>query len=247
MKRTWIFVLLLLPFWLNAQEQLDNMNFDQWSKVKGTWYPSSGKGESVWSTSNPGTSILRINSTIPEYEHVAVAGSGKAAAKIVSRKLVWAFLTGNLFTGEFVRVVKFSGAEMYNGVPFHSRPKSLSGYYHYRPSTIDFADDAHASLKGQRDQGQIEIALYCWKQRQHFISNDGPSIPATQDPALIGHARLTLKEDSGGYVPFELKIDYRSDATPTYVYISALSSRMGEFFTGSSGSILYLDELQFNY
>ena len=51
-----------------------------------------------------------------------MAGSGKAAAKIVSRKLVWAFLTGNLFTGEFVRVVKFSGAEMYNGVPFHSRP-----------------------------------------------------------------------------------------------------------------------------
>ena len=44
MKRTWFFVLLLLPFWLNAQEQLDNMNFDQWSRVKGTWYPSSKNG-----------------------------------------------------------------------------------------------------------------------------------------------------------------------------------------------------------
>ena len=247
MRKVLTALLLFVSCSLLAQEQLDNMNFDQWSKVKGTWYPSSKNGKSVWGTSNPGTSILRINSTVPEYDHVAVAGSGKAAAKIVSRKLVWAFLTGNLFTGEFVRVVKFSGAEMYNGVPFHSRPKSLSGYYHYRPGTIDFTDDDHESMKGKRDQGQIEIALYGWKQRQHFISNDGPSIPATQDPALIGYARLTLKEDSGDYVPFELKIDYRSDATPTYVYISALSSRMGEFFTGSSGSVLYLDELQFNY
>lgn len=247
MRKVLTALLLFVSCSLLAQEQLDNMNFDQWSRVKGTWYPSSKNGKSVWGTSNPGTSILRINSTVPEYDHVAVAGSGKAAAKIVSRKLVWAFLTGNLFTGEFVRVVKFSGAEMYNGVPFHSRPKSLSGYYHYRPGTIDFTDDDHESMKGKRDQGQIEIALYGWKQRQHFISNDGPSIPATQDPALIGYARLTLKEDSGDYVPFELKIDYRSDATPTYVYISALSSRMGEFFTGSSGSVLYLDELQFNY
>lgn len=247
MRKVLTALLLFVSCSLLAQEQLDNMNFDQWSRVKGTWYPSAKNGKSVWGTSNPGTSILRINSTVPEYDHVAVAGSGKAAAKIVSRKLVWAFLTGNLFTGEFVRVVKFSGAEMYNGVPFHSRPKSLSGYYHYRPGTIDFTDDDHESMKGQRDQGQIEIALYGWKQRQHFISNDGPSIPATQDPALIGYARLTLKEDSGGYVPFELIIDYRSDATPTYVYISALSSRMGEFFTGSSGSVLYLDELQFNY
>ena len=247
MRKVLTVLLLLASCSLMAQEQLDNMGFDHWTKVKGTWYPSSKKEESIWATTNPGTSILRINSTVPEYEHVAVSGAGKAAAKIVSRKLVWAFLTGNLFTGEFVRVVKFSGAEMYNGTPFHSRPKSLSGYYHYRPGTIDFADDAHASLKGQQDQGQIEIALYGWKQRQHFISNDGPSTPATQDPALIGYACLTLKEDSAGYIPFELKIDYRSNATPTYVYISALSSRMGEFFTGSSESILYLDELQFNY
>lgn len=122
MRKVLTALLLFVSCSLLAQEQLDNMNFDQWSKVKGTWYPSSKNGKSVWGTSNPGTSILRINSTVPEYDHVATAGSGKAAAKIVSRKLVWAFLTGNLFTGEFVRVVKFSGAEMYNGVPFHSRP-----------------------------------------------------------------------------------------------------------------------------
>ena len=247
MKRFLTVFLLLLPYCLGAQEQVYNLNFDQWSRSKGTWYPYADGGEKVWATTNPGTSILRINSTVPEYEHVAVPGPGKAAAKIMSRKLVWSFLTGSLFTGEFVRVVKFSGAEMYNGTPFHSRPKSLSGYVHYQSGTIDFAQEPYLSMKGKADQGQIEIALYAWKERQHFVSNDGPSTPADRDPAFIGGGVITLDKDTNGYIPFEIKIDYRSEAIPTYIYISALSSRFGEFFTGSSQSVLYVDEFRLNY
>lgn len=247
MKRFLTVFFLLLPYCLGAQEQVYNLSFDQWSRSKGTWYPYADGGEKVWATTNPGTSILRINSTVPEYEHVAVPGPGKAAAKIMSRKLVWAFLSGSLFTGEFVRVVKFSGAEMYNGTPFHSRPKSLSGYVHYQSGTIDFAQEPYLSMKGKADQGQIEIALYAWKERQHFVSNDGPSTPADRDPAFIGGGVITLDKDTNGYIPFEIKIDYRSEAIPTYIYISALSSRFGEFFTGSSQSVLYVDEFRLNY
>ena len=247
MKRFLTVFLLLLPYCLGAQEQVYNLSFDQWSRSKGVWYPNAAGKERVWATTNPGTSILRINSTVPEYEHVAVPGPGKAAAKIMSRKLAWAFLTGSLFTGEFVRVVKFSGAEMYNGTPFHSRPKSLSGYVHYQSGTIDFAQEPYLSMKGKGDQGQIEIALYAWKERQHFVSNDGPSTPADRDPAFIGGGVITLDKDTNGYIPFEIKIDYRSEAIPTYIYISALSSRFGEFFTGSSQSVLYVDEFRLNY
>ena len=45
----------------------------------------------------------------------------------------------------------------------------------------------------------------------------------------------------------EIKIDYHSEAIPTYIYISAFSSRFGEFFTGSSKSVLYVDEFRLNY
>jgi hypothetical protein len=41
------------------------------------------------------------------------------------------FATGNLYTGKFVKIIGMSGAEMYHGVPFKGRPKSLSGYVHY--------------------------------------------------------------------------------------------------------------------
>ena len=58
---------------------------------------------------------------------------------------------------------------------------------------------------------------------------------------------MILSKDTGGYIPFEIKLDYVSDATPTYAFISVLSSRWGEFFTGSSSSVLYVDEFRFNY
>ena len=254
MKRFAISLLTLavLYFSLDAQEkpQVYNMNFDTWSKTSGAWnlYPEKPTaGQKVWDTANHGLSLLGINGTLPEYKHVAVSGQGKAAAKIVSKKVVWAFVAGNLYTGWFGKIVKLSGAELNFGVPFSARPKSLSGYVHYQSGTIDFAQEPYLAMKGKSDQGQIEIALYAWKERQHFVSNDGPSTPADRDPAFIGGGVITLDKDTNGYIPFEIKIDYRSEAIPTYIYISALSSRFGEFFTGSSQSVLYVDEFRLNY
>ena len=240
-------IIMLFPLTLAAQEQLYNMNFDEWSKSKGAWNPYAADGPKVWDTANHGTSIIGVNATQPEYKHLAVAGEGKAAAKITSRKVIWAFLAGNLYTGQFVRVVKFSGAEMIHGVPFHSRPKSISGYLHYIPGVIDYAKGNYKDMKGKRDQGQIEVALFSWKEPHRFDSTAGSSIPATQDPDLIGQAVMVLDKPTGGYIPFEIKFNYISDKTPSYLFMAALSSRLGGFFTGSSKSVLYLDELQFNY
>ncbi len=248
-KATLLFAALLLCVAAGAQ-QIYNMSFDHWSKKGVTWYPypeGASGSRKAWDSANPGIKPLGTNVAMPEYKHVAVSGPGKAAAKIVSKKVLWAFLTGNLYTGEFVRVVKLSGAEMYDGVPFSGRPRSMSGYCHYIPGVIDYAKAPYLSKKGKKDEGQIEVALYGWKERKHFISNDGPSTPASEDPALIGRAVIVFSEDTGDYVPFEIKLDYVSEATPAFAFISVLSSRFGEFFTGSSSSVMYVDELRFNY
>ena len=139
---------LLAATLLHAQDgpQLYNMGFDTWSKSSGAWnlYPEKPTdAQRVWDTANHGLSILGINGTMPEYKHVAVPGPGKAAAKIVSKKVVWAFVAGNLYNGRFGRVVRLSGAELFFGVPFSARPKSLSGYVHYIPKTVNYALPHH--------------------------------------------------------------------------------------------------------
>lgn len=236
--------------WTCGAQQLYNMNFDHWSRQGVSWNPfpeDAGARERVWDTANRGLKPLGINVTTPEREHVAVAGPGKAAARVASRNLLWGFIAGNLYTGRFVRVVKFSGVEMYNGTPFRGRPKSLSGYYHYLPGVIDFARDPYKSRKGQTDNGLIEVALYAWPEASHIVTNDGPVPDPEQDPLLVGRAVLKLTRATDGYVHFELPIEYRSDAMPTYVGISVLSSAQGEHFTGSSKTVLYVDEFRFNY
>jgi hypothetical protein len=243
-----ILAILCLCQALQAQ-QLYNMSFDVWSKQGRSWNPfpkEASEEQRVWDSANRGMKVLGVNTTTPEYEHVAVPGPGKAAAKIVSQNVTWTFAAGSLFTGHFIRVVNFSGIEMDSGTPFTGRPKSLSGYYHYLPGTINHAKEPYLSRKGKADNGQIEVALYDWPQVLRFVTNDGHFDPEA-DPHLIGRGVLLLTRATDGYVHFEIPIEYRRDATPTYVGINILSSALGEYYTGSSNTVLYIDEFQFNY
>ena len=243
-----ILLAIFVCAFIHAQ-QIYNMSFDQWSKQGPSWNPFSkgaSEGQRVWDSANRSMKVLGINTTTPEYAHVAVPGPGKAAAKIESRKITWTFAAGSLYTGRFIRLVNFSGIEMENGTPFTGRPRSLSGYYHYQPGVVNYAKDPYLSMKGKTDIGQIEVALYDWPGALRLLTTEGHYDPEA-DSHLIGRGLLTLTKATGGYVHFEIPIEYRKDAEPTYVGISILSSALGEYFTGSSNTVLYVDEFQFNY
>ena len=249
MQKVLAFLLLLFICSAVSAQQLYNMGLDIWSKQGRSWYPfpkDASEEQHVWASANGAMKALGINTTIPEYEHVAVSGPGKAAAKIVSRKITWTFAAGSLYTGHFIRLVKFSGIEMDNGTPFKGRPKSLSGYYHYLPGVINYAKEPYLSMKGKTDIGQIEVALYDWPKVLRLVTTEGHYDPEA-DSHLIGRGVLKLTKATNGYVHFEIPVEYKRDATPTYVGISILSSMLGEYYTGSSNTVLYVDELQFNY
>ena len=247
-KNLLLAVLALLAACPMQAQQLYNMGFDTWSKQGGVWYPyakDASETRKVWDSANKGLSLLGVNTTVPEYKHVAA--SGKAAAKVQSKKVLWAFVAGNLFTGRFIRVVEMSGAEMDMGVPFSGRPKSLSGFYHYLPQTINYAQAPYKSMKGKPDVGRIEVVLTDWAEPHHIDTTKEPFIDADKDPHLVGRAVLDLDSATDGYVPFDIPIEYRNGKTPKYAFIYVTSSRYGAFFTGGSGSTLYVDEFRFNY
>ena len=64
---------------------------------------------------------------------------------------------------------------------------------------------------------------------------------------MIGRAVLDLEKDTGGYIPFDIPIDYRSGKKPKYVVITVAASKLGAYFTGGNGSTVYVDEFRFNY
>ena len=248
-KITWVLLALFVALTARAQ-QIRNMDFDTWSKASGAWHlhaKNAPASQRVWDTANKGLSLLGVNGTVPEYEHVAVPGEGKAAAKIESKKVLWAFVAGNLYTGQFHRIVDFSGAEMTYGVPFTARPKSLSGYLDYRPGTVNYAKAPYLSMKGKQDLGSIEVILMDWDEAPRMTTNKGEFIDGVNDPHVVGRGVLDLSRTTDGYIPFEIPIQYRNGKTPKYAVILVAASKYGAFFTGASGSVLYVDEFRFNY
>ena len=249
-KKLIILSLALLGAGSIHAQQLYNMSFDTWSKSSGAWnlYAKDAPPDrQVWDTANHGLSLLGINGTSPEYKHVAVPGKGKAAAKIESKKVLWAFVAGNLYTGSFGRIVNFAGAELNFGVPFRARPKSLSGYVHYIPKPVNYAREPYLDRKGKPDTGRIEVILTDWDKPYNIVTNYEEFIDGATDPHVIGRAVLDLDKDTGGYVHFDIPIEYRSGEMPKYVVITVAASKLGAYFTGGSGSTVYVDEFQFHY
>jgi len=237
------FSLLFSPG-LFAQKQLENMSFDQWEKKGKVWY---AKG---WDSGNKGTSTLGKNVTEPEEEFVAVKGPGKKAARLRSEFIgvlgIGKFASACLYSGQFLKVIGTSGSQLSFGVPFNQRPKSLHGYYAYTPGTIDYAAKSMKSKLGTTDHGHIEIYVTVW-DKPFVIDNTKDIELNPKSSNVIGYGVLELSAPTDGYVEFDIPVIYTSDATPTYIGVMASSSKWGSWYTGSTQSILYLDELQLRY
>lgn len=244
---------LLLGLPLLAQgsgPQLYNMGFDVWSKKGGVWHLYSQEdpaSKRVWDTANSGLGKLGINSVTPEYKHVAVVGEGKAACRMESRKVAWAFVSGNVYNGRFVKVVELKGVETLLGAQFSGRPKSLSGYYHYIPKKINHAEDPLKHLLGKQDEAIIEVILMDWDKQYRQVSHVDGFIDSDNDPHIIARANVVIRKGTSGYVHFDAPFEYRNGKTPRYACFTIASSRHGGQGTGASGSVLYVDEFQFNY
>lgn len=243
------FILLVTCTGLQAQ-QLYNLSMDDWTKDGKVWYPNAAGTQKLWDTGNKGTTTLGINVTMPEEEFVAVKGSGKKAACLKSSFVgvlgIGKFASASLYTGHYVKTVGTSGSQLSVGVPFSHRPKALHGYYAYTPGKIDYADKTLASLKGRMDEGNVDIYLATWTE-PFVIDNTKDINLAPGVEGVIGYGGLILNKATDGYVEFTIPISYTGDATPTYIVIMASSSRWGASFTGSTNSVLYLDEMDLQY
>lgn len=244
-------ILVLLATCAGVQaQQLDNLSMDNWNKDGKVWYPNAAGARKTWDSGNKGTTTLGINVTVPEEEFVAVKGAGKKAACLKSAFVgvigIGKFASASVYTGSFLKTVGTSGAQLGVGVPFTYRPKGLHGFYAYSPGKIDYADKTHSSLKGKMDEGNIEIYLTTWTEP--FVIDNAKKIELTpKTDGVIGYGHLALDKATDGYVEFNIPVIYLSDATPTYIVIMASSSRWGASFTGSTNSVLYLDEMDLQY
>lgn len=247
-----------LSFATEEQPTIPNLSFDDWCILKtgvlnnrNTYFAASDGETIFWDSGNEGANTLKdINPTSPEGNDVV---KGKAA-KLTSTTAAGQFAAGSLFTGDFGSAsISPLGAKLDFGRPFTGRPTQLRGYYKYNPGNIDYikTDKVSAVSKGDRDICSIYILLADWNEPFAVSTGDNKFIDIN-DGSIIAYGELsnelTSPASMSEYKEFTIDLKYRDlNRKPTYVLIVCSSSKYGDYFTGSTNSVLLLDEFELIY
>ena len=241
----------VVEFTTEEQVSIPNLNFDNWYKDGKTYYAATSSNDLFWDSGNKGANTLtEINPTQPEETDVI---SGKAA-RLASTTAAGQFAAGSLFTGSFksATIVPL-GAKLDFGRPFTGRPSQLKGYYKYNPGTINKinTDKVTAVQEGDRDICSIYMLLANWDS-PFEVSTGNNKFVDINDEKIIAYGELdaayTSPESMSEYKPFTIDLVYRDLTTkPTYVLIVCSSSKYGDYFTGSTSSVLLIDEFELVY
>ena len=240
---------------------MPNSDFEQWSYTENMYFPYANENDAWWGTGNPGSKIAGINLTTPLKENLAEGKTGTCAQLWSQKAMVMGigkFAAGNLFTGKFDRIVGTHGLVAF-GRKFNLRPTALRGWVKYNQGTIDnYPNGTNPKIPGigQPDRGSIYIALGDWDYNVYGGNEESPVIVDTRDEStffnssnagIIAYGELVFNESCDWY-EFEIPIEYRDfDRQPTHIIIVATGSSYGDYFVGSSQSIMWLDDFELLY
>ena len=104
----------------------------------------------------------------------------------------------------------------------------------------------YLAMKDKTDIGKVDITLTAWPEPKLYDTTKD-SFELDGDPGVIATDILYFKTATDGYVRFEIPIHYKDDRTPSFIILTASASAYGAYFTGSTDSVLYIDDLRINY
>ncbi|MBR5850363.1 MAG: PCMD domain-containing protein [Alistipes sp.] len=242
---------------------LTNGGFEFWSQRNEIVYPYLDEASAYWGTGNVGAAIVGV--TLTEGVADIRPGSAGARAARLSSKFasvlgVGKFAAGNLFVGSYVRNDGTNGI-VHFGRPFTRRPVALRGWVKYHCGTVDRVSKqppTETMQEGDPDCGMIFIALGDWTAAEFGGTAESPVEIATrrieetafntESHAVIAYGELPLRQSVEEWMEFTIPLDYRSTSRiPTHLVLVCSSSRYGDYFTGSTQSVMWLDDFELVY
>ncbi len=244
---------------------------------KDYYVPYLSSDDKFWDSGNKGSTLGSTNIYIPDNSVIApTADAGSYSAQLKSAFVnvfgIGQFAAGNIFTGEFLGTEGLDGIIRF-GRSFSSRPLALKGYAYYNQGTVNYSNastnsDIEGILEsGDPDQGIVYIMLGTWTPEEYGTecygysgNSDSPVIVCTKTADRDTIKRLSERKDvvaygevvynasTNGWVEFNIELEYYDNFTqPTNIIVVSTSSRYGDYFTGSTNSTLWLDELELIY
>ncbi|MCF2604360.1 DUF4493 domain-containing protein [Parabacteroides distasonis] len=250
-------------FCISKPLEVPNLRFEEWNTITknklsfnmGGDYQSPNAtddfNEVYWESGNYGASAIDKILTESTTE-VAVEGSiyaAKMQSLYAGYGSLGAFSAGSVFTGKPTSVGT-KGATLEYGRLHNGFPTRLSGYCKYSPGAIDYVKNSKKS--GGQDQAIIYIALSTDIFRLQSLTDGTINRFDQSASSIIAYGEYKISKKISAYEPFEIPLIYREGklpaaGTPVYITIVATCSIDGDEFTGSTNSVLYIDELSLDY
>ena len=237
----------------------------KWHGSKPTYVYESG-GTMFWDTGNHGSQKAGTDITTADGS-VKHGGSysAKLESKFASMLGIGQFAAGNVFSGKYL-ATNMDGV-VGNGVlgwgrPFESRPTALRGYVRYQSNTVNYDNSCEFIDKGDPDIGSIFIVLGNWPGetyggetwpvivRTNYKTPGSAQLFDVNSEYIIGYGEkdFTSSTEGEGMIEFNIPVEYRyTNRKPTAIIIVASSSKYGDYFSGGTGSTMWLDDFELVY
>lgn len=241
---------------------LDNYSFEDTSYDGKTLRISKDPKNYWWDSGNEGSSTLSVNVTSVD-KNLKHSGNQSLYLKsqYVSLLGIGKFAAGNLFAGEFLGTENTYYGILGWGRPFNTRPYALKAWVKYTPGTVDYTETDKIK-KGDLDIGKIYIAVGDWTgnnpsypQWPVVVRTLGPELFEPDSPGTIGYGEIefkeTLQSSDGGMVQVVIPLNYQDyggfNRIPSSIIIVASASKYGDYYSGSTGSAMWLDDFELVY
>lgn len=256
--------------------QVPNSGFEQWTTLKDIVYPFADTNDRFWGTGNPGASVAGATLTTGDAD-TRPGSEGKLSARLESKFAnvmgIGKFAAGNIFVGNYVRNAGTNGILTF-GRPFVLRPTALRGWMKYTCGEVDRINRLPAGVSlaaGDNDNGSIYIALGTWTPEEYGLCSSAETDPVrrqcgtaesplcvdTRDEStffdskgkdVVAYGELILTESQTEWKEFVIELNYvRTDVVPTHMFIVCSASRYGDYFTGSTKSVMQVDDFELLY
>lgn len=252
---------------------IDNGNMDTWY-FEDAWYPhSDATTGNLWATGNPGTKLIKdnstkspINLTTPvehESKQAAYLKSQLIEGKVLGFVSVTKFGAGNLFVGDFGEIVYSpQGAKVKFGkeYEFTARPTGLKLRYKNTVGNINYIGSKTGVTESDMDKARIFVCLCNWsgqhtvdttKESTYFDPTD-PNKQASEGD-VIGYGDLQIGETHADWTEVTIPIVYNDKINKpgynkkSYLVISCAASIYGDYLCGSTSNDLTVDDFEWVY
>ena len=249
--------------------QIPNGGMEAWTKPNNPYLPYDDNSGQWWDSGNHGSTALgsSYNITTPDTD----AHSGNYSAKLASKYIVMKFAAGNIFMGQYIETNISSGSGIIDfgkSFAFDYKPDKLVVWYKGTVGTIDKTDKASPVQSGS-DKAQIFVWLtkssnpyrVNTADSSTLVSPDGKYVQGGQNVnglVAYGYWNRTQTETKingktevmtyNGWTKIEIPLVYVDNATkPNALVISCAASAYGDYFAGSTSSVMYVDDFEFVY